>query len=281
MINHPASLPVHRYNPRAGWYFVRNRQAHGQYGFSLDELAAGTGLGRIAAAAQLRRLAPEVRQVAPRQPFYVVVPPEHAPRGAPPVEWWLDAYMAFRARPYYVGLLSAAAYHHSSHQAVQETQVLTDRPLRAVTLGSTRIRFFTKKGCATTPTFQPRGARAALRVSTAEATALDLLRYSYRVGGIARCTEVLAEMMPAFAIESLRQALSSEVETSVAQRLGWILEQLGAKKLAGEVDKHLGTQPRQTVVLAIGQPATRANAHQGVPDPRWRVIQNTRLDTGS
>ena len=88
----------------------------------------------------------------PRAKFYLIVAPQARRVGAPPPEWWLDSFFQHVGRPYYLGLLSAAAYWGSSHQAVQITQVITNRPRPSIQIGRIRIPFYTKRGARSTPT---------------------------------------------------------------------------------------------------------------------------------
>lgn len=257
--------------------FVFRCQAQGRYGFSLTEVEAATGLSRLAAAAQLRRMAPAVCQTGRRVPYYLVVPPEHVFRGGPPTTWWLDAYMAFRKRPYYVGLLSAAALRGSAHQAVQETQVLTDIPLPILEIGRLRVRFFTKKACAQTPVFQPSGMQSTLRVSTAEATAIDLIRYAPRIGGIKRAGDVIAGLLPVLSARRLKAALGQEVETATIQRLGWTLDQLEAHNLVAVVAEHLRACRLQPVFLETRRMRTQSAMN---PDPDWCVVAPASFTSG-
>lgn len=77
----------------------------------------------LAVKRQLEYVAERVTRLPGRRSSYLIVPPEHRARGAPPVTSWLGAYFRLREQPYYLGLLSAAAMHGSSQQAVQVTQV--------------------------------------------------------------------------------------------------------------------------------------------------------------
>lgn len=263
----PPQIPRRR---SAARNFVHYCQSEGRYGFSLAEVETVTGLSRLAAAAQLRRMLPAVQKIGRKIPYYLVVPPEHASRGAPPVTWWLDGYMAFLKRPYYVGLLSAAALQGSAHQAVQETQVLTDISVPTLNIGRLRVRFFMKKACAQTPVFQLRGMPARLQVSTAESTVLDLIHYAHRFGGIKRAKEVIAELLPALSTRGLKTALGQEIETATIQRLGWMFDQLNAPALAAIVVRHLQASRLQPVFLETRRPHTQP-AKVTKLDPRWGV----------
>lgn len=67
--------------------FVEARMALGRVAFSLEELTQESGLSAIAAKFQLLRLRGKVVRVSPRQPFYLIVSPEHRRLGAPPATW--------------------------------------------------------------------------------------------------------------------------------------------------------------------------------------------------
>ena len=163
--------------------FVEKVQARGRLSFALDEIAAHRADRGRALEAALRRHAATgaIRRVSRKSDFFIVVPPEFRAMGAPPLDWWLDDYMAHLGVPYYLGLLTAAAWHGSSHFAVMESQVMVARQLKPIQVGRTRIRFFLKARAGATPTERRSNPWGAIAVSTPEATLLDLLRY--RAGG--------------------------------------------------------------------------------------------------
>jgi hypothetical protein len=106
----------------------------------------------------------------------LIVAPEHRAMGAPPAIWWLNDYFNWLGRPYYLALQSAASSFGSNPQALQVTQVMTDRPCRPVKVGRIQVRFFVKRGIGRTPTQQLAQASAPLCISTPEATSFDLIR---------------------------------------------------------------------------------------------------------
>ena len=65
----------------------------------------------------------------------MIVPLEYLHAGGPPPSLFIDDLMKAMERPYYVGLLSAAALHGASHQQPQEFQVFSDRPIRPIQVG--------------------------------------------------------------------------------------------------------------------------------------------------
>jgi hypothetical protein len=156
--------------------------ALGRVAFSLADLTAESGLSAVAAKYQLLRLRGKVARVSRRQPFFLIVGPEHRAMGAPPAIWWLQDYFTWLGHPYYLALQSAASSFASNPQALQVTQVMTDRPCRAIKLGRIQVRFFVKRGIERTPTQQLAQAVSPLCISTPEATAFDLIRYATSIG---------------------------------------------------------------------------------------------------
>jgi len=260
-----------RYLSGATGRFVEGKLAGGFVSFSLDELITQTGLSVVAARNQLLRLGDGVVRVSPRQQYFLIVPPEQRSFGAPPVEWWLGDYMQWLDRPYYLALQSAAAVHGSSQQAIMETQVMTDLPRREIIVGRIRIRFFMKSGIERSLTQQLPGAHAPLKVSTPETTAFDLVRYAHSLGGIERIAETIAPMVPSIKVRALRKALDAEDEVAAAQRLGFVLDAIGAENLARTVRGWLPSR-LQRIPLSL-----QASNDASPPENQtWRVIDNAR-----
>jgi hypothetical protein len=243
----------------------------GRVTVSLPELVTETGLSAIAAKRQVSRLRGKVVRVSPRQPFFLIVAPEHRVIGAPPPGWWLEDYFAWLGRPYYLALQSAASEFGASPQALQVTQVMTDRPIRPIAVGRIRVRFFVKRGIGRTPTLQPVGAPAPLRVSTPEATAYDLVRYATRIGGIERAAETIRPLLPRLRVRDLTRVLDAEGEPAVAQRLGFVIESSGGTSLADAVRDWL---PDRLSPVMLSPASHRRGAVPLVQ--RWQVLNNAR-----
>lgn len=206
-------------------------QARGRLIASLPDLTAESGLSTLAVKRQIEHLANRVVRLPGRPSSYLIVAPEHRKRGAPPVDFWLADYCRIHDKPYYVGLLSAAALHGSAQQAVQLTQVMTSSATRAFSVGNVHIEFHVKRHLLDTPLTPIRGLASPLAVSSPEATALDLIAFQHCVGGIARAADVIAGLLPAMTNEGWHRALKC-APLPVRQRTGYVLETLGAKRFA-------------------------------------------------
>lgn len=248
-------------------------QSRGVLVVSVDELASTAGLSALAVRRQLERLRQRVVRLPGRPSTFLLVSPEHRARGAPPVAAWLDVYFRLRRQPYYLGLLSAAALHGSSQQALQVTQVLTTKPMRPIEIGRLRMDFYVKSNLLQTPLARLAGMPAPLAVSTPEATAIDLIAFSHRIGGIRRAAEVIADLRPAITLAGLKEALNAESQTAVKQRLGYVLALLGLDRMAAEVQKGLS----ERLALVVLQTHAGSNySKAGVSQP-WMVLDNIDL----
>lgn len=250
--------------------FIDARMGVGRVAFSLEELTKESGLSATAAKFQLLRLRGKVVRVTPRQPFFLIVAPEHRNMGAPPVIWWMQDYFNWLGRPYYLALQSAASVHGSNPQALQVTQVMTDRPLRAIKVGRIHARFFVKRRMERTPTQQPVQAVAPLCISTPEATVFDLVRYATSIGGIERAAETIRPLLPKLRANELKRVLTVEDEPAVAQRLGFIVQSARERTLAQTIYDWL---PEKLTEIPLS-PLKGDRKRLPLVD-RWQILNNS------
>jgi hypothetical protein len=250
--------------------FIDKRSALGLIALSLDELIKESGLSVIAAKNQLRRLSGKVVRVSPRQPFFLIISPEHRIMGAPPAIWWLQDYFNWLGRPYYLALQSAASEFGSNPQALQVVQVMTDRPIRAIKVGRVQVRFFVKKNIKQTPIQQLPQAPAPLYISTPESTVFDLVRYVARIGGIDRVAETIRPLLPKLRVSELKRTLNAENTPPIAQRLGFIFEAIGAKRLADAVYNWLPDK-----LIAVPLSPMRSERSNFKLIERWQILNNS------
>jgi hypothetical protein len=250
--------------------FIDKQLILGRVAFSLDELIEESGLSIIAAKNQLRRLSGKVIRVSPRQPFFLIVSPEHRIMGAPPAIWWLQDFFNWLGRPYYLALHSAAGEFGSNPQALQVTQVITDRPLRTIKVGRVQMQFFVKSNIKQIPTQQLPQASAPLYISTPEATVFDLVQYAARIGGINRVAETIRPLLPKLRARELKRVLNVENTPPVAQRLGFVFEAIGAKRLADAVYNWL---PEKLIPVPLSPMRIERSNFQLIE--RWRILNNS------
>ena len=249
--------------------------ARGRGVFSADEAQKEIGISRGAFLDAAERLQRRGQLIRPRRGFYVVVPPQHATTGAPPPEWYIDALMRHEKRPYYVGLLAAAAAHGASHQAVMEFQVVTDKLLPDIEAGRTRTVFSYRKDMAAVAAgIEDRKTQSGyMKLSSSELTALDLVRYPQSGAGQDNIATVLSELAERLQPEKLA-SLSAAFEKAVVQRLGDLLDRLGHPQIAKPMFAALSARgalpwveldPKQAGDPDLSPPPSER-------DERWRVI---------
>ena len=217
------------------------------------------GVSVPAATAALNRLAKKGAIASPVRGFHVILPPEYRSLGCLPAEQFIPALMRDRDQSYYAGLLTAAQYHGAAHQRPQGFQVFLARPRRAIACGKVRVDFIVRKRLRDVAVETVNTPRGVLTISTPESTALDLVGYCQRAGGLDHVSTVLAELADKVDPEKLAAA-GATAPVPWVQRLGYLLEQVGAGDKAG--------------LLKV---AVRARAHESTPLlPRARGVKAAR-----
>jgi predicted transcriptional regulator of viral defense system len=213
----------------ASW--IDDRQAAGLYFFVREEAISNIKMTEEAFRKAAARLVKKTRIVRIRSGFFVIVPLEYRASGVLPAEWFIADLMAYLKQSYYVGLLSAASLHGAAHQQPQQFQVVTTAPQRRIQKNNLALRFFFKTNFADTPVTQIKVQTGYMAVSTPEATALDLIRYSRSIGGPDRVITVLQELGETIDARKLLEAARNDGNLAYAQRLGWLMEKAGHTKV--------------------------------------------------
>ena len=253
--------------------WVDGRQSQGRYTFLRKHAVAGSGLSPEAVKKALQRLVRRGRVLKVKDYFYVIVPLEYRSAGAPPASWFIHDLMGAMKLPYYVGLLTAAAQHGASHQQPQEYQVITDRSVRPLKAGRTRIRFFASKFAGKVSAADIKTPTGSMRVGTPETTALDLVRFARAAGHLGNVATVLAELSPSLDPKRLLAAVRLVKDVPNARRLGYLLDDVCAAPITEPIHAWVERQSTRPVLLQSGR------SGKGAPeDRRWRVLVNQRIE---
>jgi predicted transcriptional regulator of viral defense system len=209
---------------------------------------------------------------SPARGFHVIVPPEYRRLGCLPADQFIPSLMEHRRVPYYAGLLSAAQYHGSAHHRPQAFQVILGRNRPAIACGSVRVAFVARRNVGEVPVRSFNTPRGTVLVSTAEATALDLVGYMRHAGGVDRVAGVLSELGGDMDPERLVVAAKS-APVLWAQRLGYLLEHVGSGDRAVLLKEHVRKGARNFTKLI---PSASAD---GAPRSRdWRLLVNAVVE---
>ena len=129
--------------------------------------------------------------------FYVIVPTSYTAKGILPPVMYIDHLMKHIQRPYYVGLLNAAAFYGAALQQPQVFSVIIQQPT---------LRDNNKKKCSVTicGTSEFSGRRITrntkkLKPATSKyppptLTAADIIQYEKEIGGLNRACTVLNDL---------------------------------------------------------------------------------------
>lgn len=246
--------------------------ARGRATFTLADAVADLGVSEKAASMAVGRLRRRGLVASPSRGFYLVIPPEYRALGSLPAIEFVDPLLGWLGVPYYVGLLSAAALHGSAHQRPQRFQVVVPKNRRSIELGEVAVDYVARADMGRVPIETRNTRMGTVRVSTAEATALDLVGNADRCAGLDHVATVLAELAEAMRPERLAEAAKPSPIAWV-QRLGWLLERVDQGELAAALDSEVGTRAHAPAPLVRSAPT--AGAERSV---RWRLIINAHVE---
>ena len=251
--------------------YIAELAARGQHHFTSGDARATLGVSVDATKLALHRLAKQGHIASPSRGFYVILPPEYRSLGCLPADQFLPALMAHKQLSYYVGLLSAAQYYGAAHHRPQEFQVLLKKSRRPVRCRRVRVRFVARKRLKEVSTRYFNTPRGEIRVSTPEATAVDLAGYSRYAGGLGNVATVLTELADSINPELLPQAAAT-APLPWAQRLGYVLEFVGAGSIAEPLKSYVNDIVSEHTPLVPGSFLPSAER-----SPAWKIIINSKL----
>jgi predicted transcriptional regulator of viral defense system len=222
----------------------------------------------------LHRLARQGLIASPARGFYVVVPPEYRSLGCLPADQFIPALMKRLDMPYYAGLLTAAQYHGAAPQRPQQFQVFLTRTRRPIACGKVRVAFMVRKRVRDVPVQTFNTPRGTVMVSTPEATAVDLVGYQHRAGGLAAVATVLAELAEQIDAEKFPVAAAT-APVAWVQRLGYLLEHVGAGEKATNLRAYVRTHARESTRLQPNAPHRKGRWHE---DWKLHINANVKAD---
>jgi len=252
--------------------YVADLAASGRYHFVSSDARAALGTSIAATKLALNRLAKQGMIASPAQGFYVIVPPEYRSLGCLPADQFIPALMTKLGQPYYAGLLSAAQYHGAAHHRPQQFQVMLSKNRRPIHCGKVEVAFTARKRLEEIPLQRFNTPRGAIEVSTPEATAIDLVGYQHNIGGLDGVATVLSELAEKIDPEKLA-AVAATAPLPWAQRLGYLLERVGAAAATPPLERYVRQHARQSAPLA---PTTQFSHSQR--DERWKLYINAEIE---
>lgn len=251
--------------------YLEDLTSRGRYHFTSSEAREALGASPNATSRALNRQVQKGHLASPEREFHVIVPPEYRSLGCLPAEQFIPDLMAKKGLSWYAGLLSAAEFYGAAHHRPQVFQVLVARNRRPIECGKVRVAFIARKRVDEVQVRLFNTPRGHVRVSTPEATAIDLAGYPDHAGGLDQVATVLSELA-----ESIDPARLPEAAATAplirAQRLGYLLELAGAGNAALSLKDYVRGRVRDYTPLASDGPK------QGERNADWKVIVNAAVE---
>jgi len=226
----------------------------------------------------LNRLATSGKIASVWRGFYAVVLPEYGIKGIiPPVEY-IDHLMAHLKKDYYVATLTAAALQGASHQKPFAFTFICDQLLHPKEKNEIRLEPILKKHIPHKYVERKNVNSGAINVSAPILTAVDLLLYPVRSGGLGNIATVLAELSESIDLSSLENDFFDFVLSSAIQRLGYMLDiVLGESILADELleKANIASVKFRKIPLATYKDANTTNCPFNT---KWKVLANEDVE---
>ncbi len=258
--------------------WIENLEYRGRISFSLGKLLdENPDISETAIRSALSRLVQKGKVVPIHKGFYLIISSEYALRGIIPPVQFIDDLMKYLERSYYVGTISAAALYGAAHQAPQEFFVVTEYPvMRPTVKKGVKINYISKHSIPDSLLNEKKTQTGYIKISSEILTALDLLQYQNRSGGLSRVATVLFELMEEISPDSFSDELFSHSTTTAIQRLGYLFEY--------ELDNQLLSDQLYKRSMEYGSRFQRIPLRQSIPHQhslshnRWRVAVNVEIE---
>ena len=226
----------------------------------------------------LHRLVVSAKIVSVWRGFYAVVLPEYGMKGIiPPIEY-IDHLMTHLKKDYYVATLSAAALQGASHQKPFSFMFVCDRILHSKEKNETRLEPLLKKRIPHRYVERKNVNSGTINVSKPILTAIDLLLYPLKSGGLGNIATVLAELSESIDLACVDNDFFDFAPASAIQRLGYILDVvLGEHKTADELfvkAKAASVTFRKTPLATY----LEANELINCFNSKWKVLVNDEIE---
>lgn len=254
--------------------YLEQLQAHGQYSFTFkDCVSKWHDVSKNALRMALLRQKHKGKITEPKRGLFLIIPPQYRRLECLPPDQCIKQIMEYLKLPYYVCLLSSAQMYGAAHQQPQVFQVMSNKNIANIHCGKVRIEFFKRKNMVNMPTKKFKTPRGMIKVATPETTALDLIYYQRKAGGINLVVNVLAELAESMVAEKLAQVITASHNLSDLQRLGYLLSFLNQDSLALIVKNHLKEFRVRPCPLIQSE-----NIKNSVFNAEWKVHINAKLE---
>jgi len=259
--------------------WINTLQQNGKLYFSIEQvIEAFPGLQATGIRSALTRLSSKNNIISVWKGFYVIVPITYSKNGILPPVMYIDHLMQHIQRPYYVGLLNAAAFHGAALQQPQVFSVIVQFPaLRDNRKKNIRLQFVIRRKFPVPDLLENRKTPTGyVKISNPELTAADIIQYEKEIGGLNRACTVLNDLVEVLDFTNLPDSFFEVITTASVQRLGYLLENIIEREdLANQLYDRakLASCNFQIIPLKIGKGVENA-----IVNKKWKIIINAEIE---
>ena len=252
--------------------YIEHLQKQGKYLFLKKEAAQALNVSDGALKKSISRLSQKGKIAYLKKSLYQIIPIEYESSGSLPPEWIIHDLMSYLEIPYYVGLLSAAAFYGASHQAPQIFQVICQQQIPDLNIGAFKICFYKSKDLSMIPTQELKTSAGYVKVSTPEGTALDLMRYLHQAGHLNHIATILSELAESIDAEKLL-SVAQNLSLHYSQRLGYLLDLLEYDMLTQPLHQFVAN--RHPKYIPLRSDVSSKNAQKNT---KWYILINEEVE---
>lgn len=225
---------------------------------------------------ELSRLVEKKEIINLRKGFYLIIPPRYSKQGQIPVQLYVAKLFKYLNRKYYLSFYSAAKFHGASHQQIQRDYIITSTPsLLNIRKAPIDLRFFTKTNLPNKNILDKKSDAGHFKISSPALTAVDLIHYQTKLGGLNRMLAILEELTEEINKNDLASLLTWYPHKSTLQRFGFLLEKFQADvELIQKLIEHLNSFKYFPVLLS-----PKIKQKPGAVYNKWKVDINLKLES--
>lgn len=256
--------------------FIKYLLSIENYSFSLEEITRYTKRKGTPLKFELARLIGKKELVNLRKKYYLIITPRYSFSGTLPVQLYIDKLFNYLNRNYYLGFYTAAKIHGASHQQAQRDYVMIEKPkLNDIKKNNSDIRFLTTSNWPSKNIITKKADAGTYNISSPALTAIDLIHYQTKLGGLNRMLAIIEELTEEMNPEDIADLLTWYPHKSSLQRFGFLLEEIKADhNLSNQIIGYLQQSKYFPVLLS---PKLKQKA--GAVDNKWKVDVNIKLES--
>lgn len=258
--------------------WVEISELKGMRYFSFTEVCTQfPDLSRQVVKNNLFRLRKEQKIYSPYREFYVILPTQYRLRGAVPPMFYMSELMEKLGRKHYFSLLSASVLWGAAHQRPQIDHVTIEGPgLFTASKQKRDVEWIVRASIPDKFVLTKPGEDGDIHYSNAELTAVELVQYEQKSGGLSQVTTVLRELLEHTDFAHASEGVFQVCKDTAVQRLGYIVECVLGEERQGEVIYHEWTRccPAPHFIKL----STRSSEAVSRRDERWKVDVNATIE---